>query len=317
MRAVFLAFAACSADPTSAVEAVSSPPSTPSVTVPAAPVVNSADAAASSEPTPQTPQLAAERFTPGSQLVASPSSIASGRAQVSQARARVYPYSAIGLVVPAYCTITLIGPHTAMTAAHCVWDRNAGPLREGYRTGAPIPITAVYFGLAEAACGSVASYTVVHPIPRLAIPDAYTDPKEPNATNWDFAFVDFAPRDKPGNVVGWYGTHVDHGEPLYLVGYPSDEEGNTSLWERGPGTAGDAFGGSLPDVFVHDLDVTRGDSGACVSTWTPAVEDTESALGWRVCTGVQAARVAPSGPNLARAWDVTLHQTAASLGDWP
>ncbi len=247
------------------------------------------------------PPLPSGVFTLGSELAPHPDPVATARARVSPIRARSYPYSAIGLVLPTYCTITLIGPHTALTAAHCVWDR---------RSGALIPITAIYFGASGDL--SASAYVVPYPEPRFAISDAYTNPTEPNPADYDFAFLDFAPRDSPGAVVGWFGTRASHDGAIYLAGYPADETPG-SLWERGPGTAGAMFGGSLPDVFIHDLEVTPGDSGACVAAWIPVDGD----LGSWVCTGVQTARVIPSGPNLARAWDTSMATRCASFGDWP
>ena len=253
-------------------------------------------------------------FTLGSKLVPNPAGERGGRTRVPSVRAREYPYSAVGVLVPTYCTITLIGPHTALSAAHCVWDRGIGILREdGYLAGASIPITAIYFGLSGITCGPAASYVMIDPHPHLAIPPAYMDPRTPNAVNMDFVILDFAPRE-PGAVVGWYGTHGDHDGPLYLIGYPT-KEGLVQLWERGPGAAGEMFGGSLPDVFTHDLDAAPGDSGACLSAWVPVSRG--ATLGWRVCTGVQMARVSPSGLGLARAWDAAMHRTAQSLGGWP
>lgn len=242
-------------------------------------------------------------FAPSSRLVRAPYRTAPGaRSRVGAIDARVYPYSAVGLLAPSYCTTTLVGPHTALTAAHCVWDRGAGTLRGGYPTGAPTHVTAAYFGLSGACDAAV--YIAREPILHVSIPDAYTDPRAPNAANFDFAFLDFA-NEAPGSVVGWYGVGAPIVGPIYIAGFPADED-TASLWERGPGEAGASFGGSLPDVFTHDLDISPGDSGACVFTWVQASPE----LGWRVCVGLQIARI-DAGPALARAWGADMRVLAA------
>lgn len=130
-------------------------------------------------------------------------------------------------------SFTMIGPNTAVTAAHASWN-NGGILQSDLRLGA------YNYGPANG--------NYVHPYGTYAWGSYYlwfttawqngagaaghvTNASNHPEMDWDFAVIDFSPDRYPGYSSGWYGTEElgANYDNVYLqnYGYPGD---NSQRW---------------------------------------------------------------------------------------
>jgi V8-like Glu-specific endopeptidase len=153
----------------------------------------------------------------------------------------VYPSGANGLLQNG-CTTALIGPHTGITAAHCVY-------KWGWLTGTSIAYAA--FNDGNPATGEE-PWGRWQPI-GYAVPGQWVT--NSNDYTWDFAVVEWG-SSNPGYNVGWFGTTWWFGNPVYLHGYSADSKPAKSQWFR---TGDMAYISSAQ--YIHYSDVVPGDSG--------------------------------------------------------
>jgi len=198
---------------------------------------------------------------------------------------RVFPGSAFAYLSQG-CTATMIGPSTALCAAHCFYQNgwiNSKSITFGADTAAP-----------TAPFGSF-------------LADSLTLPGAWNATewDWDFAVLEFSPsRPDLGRQTGWFGTGQNFNGAKTMIGYPSDKPVPSS-WIKG-GT----FTASPGSRYEHNLDVIPGDSGA--GTYNDADNR---------CNGIQSTQWRTSNPdrvwNEVRRWDATTFNFFDTYGNWP
>src|SRR5262245_53562292 len=118
---------------------------------------------------------------------------------------RFFPGSANAHLAPQNCTATMIGPSTALCAAHCFFQNGwiaSRSITFGANTAAP-----------TAPFGSFLADS-------LTIPGAW------NATewDWDFAVLEFSPsRPDIGRQTGWFGTSQNFNGGKTMIGYPTDK----------------------------------------------------------------------------------------------
>ncbi len=202
------------------------------------------------------------------------------------ANPRFFPGSANAHLAPQNCTATMIGPSTALCAAHCFFQNgwiNSRSITFGADTAAP-----------TAPFGSF-------------LADSLTMPGAWNATewDWDFAVLEFSPsRPDLGRQTGWFGTAQNFNGGKTMVGYPTDKP-IPSPWIKG-GT----FTGAVGSRYQHNLDIIPGDSGA--GTYDNADNR---------CNGIQSTQWTSNNPprvwNEVRRWDPTTHNFFAAYGKWP
>jgi V8-like Glu-specific endopeptidase len=183
------------------------------------------------------------------------------------------------------CTATMIGPSTALCAAHCFY--NGGWIASRIITfGADTVAPTAPFGsfLADS----------------LTLPGAWNS----NEWDWDFAVLEFSPsRPDIGRQTGWHGTMENFNGGKTMVGYPADKGGES--WMKG-GT----FTATTGSRYQHNLDAVPGDSGA--GTWDNADQR---------CNGIQSTQWFQGSPfrvwNEVRRWDVTTYNFFHTYGNWP
>ena len=182
------------------------------------------------------------------------------------------------------CTATMIGPSTAVCAAHCFFQNGwiqSRSITFGANTTAP-----------TAPFGSF-------------LADSLTLPGAWNATewDWDFAVLEFSPsRPDLGRQTGWFGTGQNFNGGKTMIGYPNDKPMPSSWIKSGNFTA-------APGArYEHNLDVIPGDSGA--GTYDNAdnrvngIQSTQRRSGTRTW-------------NEVRRWDATTHNFFRAYGNWP
>jgi V8-like Glu-specific endopeptidase len=184
------------------------------------------------------------------------------------------------------CTATMIGPSTALCAAHCFYQ-NGWITSESITFGADTVEPTAPFGsfLADS----------------LTLPGAW------NATewDWDFAVLEFSPsRPDIGRQTGWFGTAQNFNGWKTMIGYPTDKP-IPSPWIKG-GT----FTAAPGSRYEHNLDAVPGDSGAGVYH----NDDNR-------CNGIQSTQWFTTNPfrvwNEVRRWDVTTFNFFDAYGNWP
>ena len=184
------------------------------------------------------------------------------------------------------CTATMIGPSTALCAAHCFYQNgwiSTASVTFGANTSNP---TAPY--------GSF-------------VFDSITMPGEWNATewDWDFAVLEFSPsRPDIGRQTGWFGTGQNFNGGKTMIGYPSDKPVPSSWIKSGSFTAAPG------SRYEHNIDVIPGDSGA----------GTYDNGDGRV-NGIQSTQWYSTNParvwNEVRRWDTTTYNFFQAYGNWP
>jgi V8-like Glu-specific endopeptidase len=180
------------------------------------------------------------------------------------------------------CTATLIGPSTALSAAHCFYQ-NGWIMSRSITFGADTVAPTAPFG----------SY----------LADSLTMPGAWNNTewDWDFAVLEFSPTRSPGLTTGWFGTEQDSSGTQTIVGYPSDKPVPSSWIKSGTYTA------SPGSRYEHNIDIISGDSGACAYNANTR------------CTGIQSTQWRNSTRiwNEVRRWDLTTFSFFDAYGNWP
>ena len=180
------------------------------------------------------------------------------------------------------CTFTMIGPSTALSAAHCFYNNGWIPT--------PSLTLAADTNNPTAPFGSFMADS-------LTLPGQWNS----NEWDWDFAVLEFSPTRRPGDQSGWYGTEESTSGTQTMIGYPSDKPVPSQWIKRGTYTA---FPGSR---YEHNLDVIPGDSGAC----TFSANDR--------CTGIQSTQWRNSTRiwNEVRRWNRTTYDFFDTYGNWP
>ncbi|MCU1517184.1 MAG: hypothetical protein JWQ75_1905 [Pseudarthrobacter sp.] len=197
-----------------------------------------------------------------------------------------YPASAFAHLSQT-CTATMIGPSTALCAAHCF-----------FQGGSWIPTASVTFGANTAAPTAPFGSFVF---------DTITMPGQWNSNewDWDFAVLEFSPtRPDIGRQTGWFGTGQNFNGTKTMIGYPSDKPIPSSWIKSGSFTA------AVGSRYQHNLDVIPGDSGA------GTYDNGDSRV-----NGIQSTQWFTTNPprvwNEVRRWDATTHNFFKAYGNWP
>ncbi|MCI0748398.1 MAG: trypsin-like serine protease [Verrucomicrobia subdivision 3 bacterium] len=197
---------------------------------------------------------------------------------------RFWPGSPFGYLGQT-CTLTMIGPSTALSAAHCFYNSSLG----GW-IATPSLTLAADTNAPTAPFGSFMADS-------LTLPGQWNS----NEWDWDFAVLEFSPTRRPGDQTGYYGTEESSSGGQTMIGYPSDKPIPSQWIKRGTYTA------SPGSRYEHNLDVIPGDSGAC----TYNANDR--------CTGIQSTQWRDSKRiwNEVRRWDRTTYDFFDTYGNWP
>lgn len=204
------------------------------------------------------------------------------------ANPRFYP-GAANAYLSQGCTATMIGPSTALCAAHCFYN-------DGWITSVSITFGADTVA-PTAPFGSFLADS-------LTLPGAWNHPGD---WDWDFAVLEFSPtRPRLGDQTGWFGTGEAFNGAKTCIGYPSDKP-VPSPWIKG-GT----FTGTAGARYQHNLDIIPGDSGAGIYN----NDDSR-------CNAIQSSQWIDTGPtpprlwNEGRKWDATTYNFFHAYGNWP
>lgn len=176
---------------------------------------------------------------------------------------RTYPWSAVGRLTKgdgSLCTAVMIGPRTALTASHCLWNE---------RTGAWMPASAVFLTLGW----DVGAWTAASQVSRIDLAPQASPPQDnaPLASMaGDWAILHLAA--PVGTTVGWMDiAPLDAGRYADLAArQPVVVQAGYSMDRRHVLTAhvGCHIQGWVADGLVaHDCDATRGDSGSPLFAW--------------------------------------------------
>ncbi|MCB9560745.1 MAG: hypothetical protein H6708_10085 [Kofleriaceae bacterium] len=198
------------------------------------------------------------------------------RIPIGYANVRYYPSSAVGVSVsmtraPYWeaggtdaCTLTMIGPSTAISAAHCFYRPNVGWH----------PVKSWAFGVSSLfGAGRNLAYPTTTGCYWVTIPSGATTSRSPY---YDYAVIEFSNSQAPtcnlfpGYAVGWYGWWTASDEQIEntnvrINGYPSPAPAGSFVWPS-EFTQGDYRGALRVDgsryLLRFDLDVTGGNSGS-------------------------------------------------------
>jgi V8-like Glu-specific endopeptidase len=180
------------------------------------------------------------------------------------------------------CSGTMVGPSTAITAAHCVNNGTNWVALPWVAPGTDFQDTN-QFPFGKHGC-----YTVT-------IPTAYINKQSFGDARFDYAVIEFSGcNDYPGNRTGWKGMWeapdgVITGNTIQLYGHPGDKT-QPQIW-------GNTGRGILSGQYINFfMDAWFGDSGAGLYTY-----DTD---GWPYVVGVLRGPVGKIGddkaPNFGR-----------------
>ncbi|MGY4648558.1 trypsin-like serine peptidase [Mycobacterium sp. URHB0021] len=202
---------------------------------------------------------------------------------------RFFPGSANAHLATQNCTATMIGPSTALCAAHCFYNDgwiSSRSITFGANTNAP-----------TAPFGSFLADS-------LTLPGAWNHPGD---WDWDFAVLEFSPsRPRLGDQTGWFGTGENFNGWKTCIGYPTDKP-VPSQWIKG-GT----FTASVGARYQHNLDIIPGDSGAGIYH----NDDNR-------CNAIQSSQWFDNSTtptrfwNEGRRWDSTTYNFFHTYGNWP
>ena len=150
------------------------------------------------------------------------------------------------------CTATLIGPFTAVTAAHCVYVHDKG----GW-------IKQMLFipGVTDPESAPFGTYDWENVNILKGFIDNYDGTNYGSAMPWDLAVITLA--EDAGNQLGWLGFRVDDATDwdADIIGYPGDKPDGT-MWSNSCKIKADQFGDL---IYWHECDTFAGSSGS--SMW--------------------------------------------------
>jgi V8-like Glu-specific endopeptidase len=212
-----------------------------------------------------------------------------GTARIQLTTPREWPGSGNAYLAPQNCTATMIGPSTALCAAHCFYN------------GGWITSRDITFGANNVAPTAPFGSFLAD---SLTMPGAWDRaPTSPGSGwDWDFAVLEFSPsRPNLGRTTGWFGAEEKMSGAQTIVGYPIDKPVPTS-WSKG-GT----YTASPGSRYEHNIDAVPGDSGA------GAYNSEER------CTGIQSTewRIGGRTWNEVRKWDLVTYNFFDAYGNWP
>ncbi len=222
-----------------------------------------------------------------------PQFIIGGDDRTHTPNAAAWPGSTFAFL-PQQCTATMIGPSTALCAAHCF-----------YQFGSWISTPYMAFGANNfGTWGTLTQPFGTFVFDSITMPGGWTGNWDWPSLDWDFAVLEFSPTRFPGWSTGWMGTQYNYNGAQHMRGYPSDKW-YQSQWVKD----GWYYSSNGAARYVHNLDVFGGDSGAC--TYNDS----------NYCTGIQSTQwnesYWPYLWNEVRRWDGTTHSFFDTYGNWP
>ena len=181
-----------------------------------------------------------------------------GDDRVQITNSKVYPQATVGLLLSydqkgsvAYCTATLIGPYTVITAAHCVYDHDDG----GWATKIVFLPGATDTKTIPWGAFDFASATVVN-----GFIDDYDGKNYASVLPWDLALVTLSA--DAGTQIASMGVEVDPGTDFHasMIGYPADKP-DVTMWQDSCDIPAANFG---DQIVWHTCDTYAGASGAAL-----------------------------------------------------
>ena len=183
--------------------------------------------------------------------------------RIQIANTKIYPFSAIGYLESKdtngqyeSCSATLIGPSTVLTAAHCLYNHEAGGWQENMffvpglngSTAADAPFGGYEYEDAYVVQGFIDNYQGFYG----------------SVLPWDLGIVTL--KQPVGQNLGWlgYANYDNLGEfKANIVGYPGDKPMGT-MWR----TSCDVLSENIGDgYFQYDCDTYPGSSGSAVYSY--------------------------------------------------